>query len=549
MKILLVVPKYNDNYKADYNYLFPLGLGYVSSIIKKKYSLDIINLNHYDGSPIEQLAIQLKKKSYDIILTGGLSYLFLQFKEIGDYIKSYTNSLFILGGPIVTADTEFIMQTISPDIGVLGECENILLTLINHIENNKSFYEINSITFINKKGELIKTSKEERIQELEKLPYPDFNGLEYEKYLDNFSTNGTLFSSAIKNPRIYSILGSRGCIFNCTFCYHPLGKQYTKRDIDSIIAELQENIFKYKINFIYLYDEVLGADKQRIKEFCIKLKKLLDTVPWDCIWYCNLHIFYLNDDILNLMYASGCRLLGLGIENVDENILRSMNKGLTFEKINNGLNLVKKYNMTLMGTIIFGDIEENRKTAKKNIDYILNVNDQIYPGILLPLPHSYIYKFALDRKIIKNKFDFYLDLSLFINDWVNMFYFKIPTKLTHLNYYFLFKKVILLRFRSFKKSKVFNIKKDSKEYSFTVRCPYCNKNIHYEKISMFRSFFFNELLICRNCFSKFRVLTRFSSVLLAIFFFVYDLYFIYKRTLHYFTKRKIKKKFNFMENL
>jgi len=51
MKILMVVPRYNLTNEANYDYIFPLGLSYISAVLKKeKYSIDYINLNHFNGT-------------------------------------------------------------------------------------------------------------------------------------------------------------------------------------------------------------------------------------------------------------------------------------------------------------------------------------------------------------------------------------------------------------------------------------------------------------------------------------------------------------------
>ena len=63
MNILLIIPKYDYNHlskERNYHYVFPIGLGYISSVLKKeKYNVDCLNLNHLDGL-VEDL---IEKKS------------------------------------------------------------------------------------------------------------------------------------------------------------------------------------------------------------------------------------------------------------------------------------------------------------------------------------------------------------------------------------------------------------------------------------------------------------------------------------------------------
>ena len=73
MEILLIIPKYNLTSKKDYNYTFPLGLGYIASVIKKAgYNLDCLNLNHLDGTVEYLVKTTLSKKDYNIVCSGFL---------------------------------------------------------------------------------------------------------------------------------------------------------------------------------------------------------------------------------------------------------------------------------------------------------------------------------------------------------------------------------------------------------------------------------------------------------------------------------------------
>ncbi len=66
MKILLIVPKYtykNFKTKPNYHYIFPIGLAYISAILKKeKFDYDCLNLNHEEGT-IEEI---IKRKTIKI---------------------------------------------------------------------------------------------------------------------------------------------------------------------------------------------------------------------------------------------------------------------------------------------------------------------------------------------------------------------------------------------------------------------------------------------------------------------------------------------------
>ena len=56
LKILLIVPRYSGLESTNYDYAFPIGLGYLSSVMKQAgYDVDVLNLNHQNGTITEIL--------------------------------------------------------------------------------------------------------------------------------------------------------------------------------------------------------------------------------------------------------------------------------------------------------------------------------------------------------------------------------------------------------------------------------------------------------------------------------------------------------------
>ena len=115
------MPRYNLTTKKDYHYFFPLGLPYISAVIKKEgYSVDCLNLNHLEGTVEEIIQKQLDSKKYDILGIGGnaLNYAVID-TVIQTSRKHPSNPKIILGGPIITTEPELIFEALNPDIGII----------------------------------------------------------------------------------------------------------------------------------------------------------------------------------------------------------------------------------------------------------------------------------------------------------------------------------------------------------------------------------------------------------------------------------------------
>ncbi|MEK6913479.1 MAG: hypothetical protein AABW47_02295, partial [Nanoarchaeota archaeon] len=119
MNILIIVPKYNFSIEEDYKYNFPLGLAYISSVIKqtKKHSVTCLNLNHYKGTIEELINRELGSKRYDVACTGGNTLAYPVLKKIVSTVHSHeTHPLIILGGPIITSEPKSMFDLANPDI-------------------------------------------------------------------------------------------------------------------------------------------------------------------------------------------------------------------------------------------------------------------------------------------------------------------------------------------------------------------------------------------------------------------------------------------------
>ena len=175
MKNLLILPRHKLNDRRDYNYVFPLGICYISSVIKKEeFHLDCINLNHTSGS-LDEVLKEILKENYDNILSGNIFNGYLAIKEMIPIIRKYSpNSKIIIGGSIITCDP-LAMEDLKPDVGVVGEGEITIVSLLKQLEKKESIKDVKGIYYFD--DGLKYTGNEEYLQELSDLPYPDLESV------------------------------------------------------------------------------------------------------------------------------------------------------------------------------------------------------------------------------------------------------------------------------------------------------------------------------------------------------------------------------------
>ncbi|MBU0466571.1 MAG: B12-binding domain-containing radical SAM protein, partial [Nanoarchaeota archaeon] len=411
-KVLIVMPKLILTTKVNYNYMIPLGLTYISSAIKKAgYNSDCLNLNHREGTISEILGKELDKEKYDVVCTqlvGGPNYVVTE--EIRKCVKEHSSHpKFIVGGALITSEPELIFNSLGLDFGVLGEGEITIVELLDCIKKKGDFSKVKGIIYKDEKGKTKVTEKREPIKDIESIPYPDFEGFEFKEYLKHLYCNQQHYNQSYDYPVPYPIMSSRSCPFQCTFCYHSIGYKYRERSIEDVINEIKMAIKKYKINIVALYDDMFSFKKERIYEFCEKIKEINKELPQKIKWYCQLSVVGIDKDLLKTMKDSGCSVISYGFESMDPKVLKSMRKPIKPEQIDFAIRSTLNEKIGIQGNFIFGDVAETKETAKKTLDYWRkNCHGQVGLGFIQPYPGSAVYLHCLKKGLIKDKLKFIL---------------------------------------------------------------------------------------------------------------------------------------------
>ena len=534
MNVLLVIPRYNLGNKASYNYTFPIGLGYISSVLKKGgHSVTCLNLNHYDGTVSDLVAQELDRKKYDVVCSGHLALGYVVIEKIIEAVHNHKSKpYFILGGSIVTSEPEIIIKSLKPDFGIIGEGENTIIELLASLENKGNYENVNGIGYLNKDGSLKLTQPRKPIDDLDSIPYPDFDALEYSTWLDNIHSND-IYNALVDHPRIYPVLASRGCPYQCTFCYHSLGLKYRTREIDSVVEELRSNIKKYRINMVNLFDDLFSINRERMLDFCKKMKALIGELSWDCKWGCQLAVNSVDKEMLDVLKKSGCCWISYGFESMSQKVLASMGKPIKPEQIITAYNLTREANMNIQANFIFGDVAETKETAKETIDaWLKYFKGQVSLGLIQPYPGSELYGHCIRRGIIKDKLNFIrnemgVEKSYNMTNRMSDEEFN-ELRNTLLGLYVQHSKYVLPRIR----------KIDASIYEFTLRCPYCKTKEIYTNLYIPNRWYIAEQLVCRNCYKRFYAVNITKKI--ANMFYVQ-----LKPLMHFYEKQKdrvLKKK-------
>ncbi len=402
MNILLVLPKnFLNIYEPTH---FPVGMGYISACLKADgHSVYILNMN-FENRPLhELLAAMIDQNNIEIVETGGLVTHYQLVKEVVDTVKQLDSTIYtLIGGGLVTGAPKIVMQGIqNADFGIYGEGELTNCELVKALNQKLPLHAIDGLIFREMKdgkSTLIQNKSRKEIENLDDLPWPDYEGFALDKMLEYA-------------PKRYVTMSTgRSCAFNCTFCFHSSGQKYRQRSLDSFFTELDFLVDAYSIDNIYITDELFAYDEKRLNEFCDRIKN------YNILWAIQLRVNIVNKKMLKLLKDTGCIIISFGLESADNKILKSMNKKITIADIEQALCHSYDIGISAHGGFIFGDIEEDIDSVETTINWWKSHKQynigldliQIYPG-------TYLYKYACAKGIIADELKFIEDGCPYVN--------------------------------------------------------------------------------------------------------------------------------------
>jgi radical SAM superfamily enzyme YgiQ (UPF0313 family) len=284
----------------------------------------------------------------------------------------------IMGGPHVTFLSEEALE--HADFVIRGEGENALMKFIDAWEGDRDYSRVPNLSY-KKNGKSFHNPKGPVIEDLDKIPFPDFGGT---------------YTNNVRNKRqTIPVQTSRGCPFNCEFCSVTgmFGKKFRFRSTQNVINELRD--YNKKSNHIFFYDDNFAANRKRMKSLLDSMIK--EDFKFD--WSTQVRVDVAkHEDLLKLMYKAGCRTLYIGLESVNPRSLMSMKKNQTVEQIRDAVRVIQRHRIRIHGMFVYGFDDDDWRTVKKTIKFAKKTGISSSQFLILtPLPGSQLYKRILSQ--------------------------------------------------------------------------------------------------------------------------------------------------------
>ena len=288
-------------------------------------------------------------------------------------------------GPPVTIDPEKALQNTALDFVVRREFDD---QIARHA-NGTPLEELPGVSFRKNNG-IIHNPEGGVIEDLDRLPWVT---KVYKRDLDI-----TRYNVPFLHHPFISLYTSRGCPAMCTFCLWTQthsGHRWRIRSSDDVSAEVRYALGAFpEVKEIFFDDDTFNYRKARTLELCAKLK------PLNFTWSCTSRVTT-DYETLKAMRQAGCRLLIVGYESGDAQILKNIRKGATIEMAERFTDNCKKLGLTIHGDFIIGLPGETRETIRKTIDFAKRLDvETIQVSIAHALPGTELHRYGADNGLI-----------------------------------------------------------------------------------------------------------------------------------------------------
>jgi anaerobic magnesium-protoporphyrin IX monomethyl ester cyclase len=328
-----------------------------------------------------------------------------------------TNPLFvgfsvITGSPVVhSATMSRMLKKISPDVPIvwggihpslipelclcenfvdyvaIGEGEEVAVALANTLSTGEELSTIPNIGYKDNDGEITINRSGSFIKDLDQYKQ-DWSLLDPKHYI----------RTSLDGKRYFAFISSRGCPYNCGFCYNQIfnKRRWRGHSAEFVINEIKKLKKITGIEYVTFNDDNFLVNKKR----AIKILKGLREIGVTATWI-EVRLDQFDEEILAKLVDYGVKTLFVGWESGSNNTLKKIDKGFDTELILKSFKMAAKYSLEIDASAIVGFPFENEEDIKQTIKMVEKIDDvnpgknKFNIGVYMPYPGTKIVDEAI----------------------------------------------------------------------------------------------------------------------------------------------------------
>ncbi len=424
MRVLLVRPPYKRLKGYQELPSFPLGVGYLASVLHREEHT--VGIYHGDNStglgvgiiPDELTIFRERYRSHVRYLRSLDEDEHPVWQEVRRIIEEFSPDLVgisVLTGEVgsalkvsriakeVNPSTAVVWGGVHPtflaqdvlgyggvDFVVRGEGERTIVELCSSLEGKgPDLSSVRGLSFVEGE-EVVHNPERGLIEDLDTLPLP--------------GAHLVLRPEAYRRMPLVGIMASRGCPWKCAYCSSP---RFWKRAVrfrspDKVIEEIRYLTAAFNTRIVNLLDDNFTINPQYVTKLCERMIEAKLKVSWLTMTRADI----LDEELLKLMKRAGCSGLSIGIETGSERMLELIEKKINLSQIKEAYALMYRNGITAGANFIIGFPEETLDDMHQTLSLMQSLRTpSIIFNIFEPLPGSPLMERCVELGLVPEKPD------------------------------------------------------------------------------------------------------------------------------------------------
>ncbi len=411
----MVFPKFQSRQTA----LFPLGLGYIASVLERKgLETELVDCasEGYDtvedigkervvyGLTSDEIRKRIEKYKPDVI---GISCLFSTLEKrmlmIAKIAKEVNPDIVVVvGGPHVSAFYKRLILSASVDYCVNGEGEEVVDGLFDALNGKRSMDSVDALCY-RRDGKVVYQPRKAWIEDLDVVPFPARHIVDMDLYFRIAEPQGIRLDGETPK-RAAQLTTSRGCPFQCTYCAKNVtwGKAYRTRTAENVLDEMAHLMETYGVEHFAFQDDNFTADMGRAEVIFDGIVERGFNITWEAPN--GLGVNFLSPHLLEKMKASGCTSFTIAVESANSALLRKVRKPNYIKLAPPIVEKAKELGIEVRGFFMIGFPGETLEEVQGTIDYARDLHLAVTNfAIVTPLPGTVFYNEVVEAGLIDER--------------------------------------------------------------------------------------------------------------------------------------------------
>ncbi|MDP1853293.1 MAG: radical SAM protein [Candidatus Omnitrophota bacterium] len=338
---------------------FPVSLGYIAASLKahdiEAVVAEVNQITKRTGQEVANFVITYKPLIVGFSVYQANIKLALQLARLVKMINPAI--VVVFGGPQAGfMPKEALRQMREVDIIIRREAEFVLPALVRCIIANSDPARIKGIVFM-RRDTVIETLPAPLVSDLDSLPSPyAFNVFDLRQH-----------EAAV-------ILTSRGCCFNCAFCYTP--RAYERRirmhSPRRVLADMSICV-ESRIRRFFFADPSFTFDKKRVASIMRGIIKR----RWKVEIWCETRADLIDRPLLAIMAKAGVRYIAYGLESADPCVNKTLRKPIDLDSFEKIVKLTREVGIEPEVFTLYGLPGQNTESCFKTLDFLKRLGIKI----------------------------------------------------------------------------------------------------------------------------------------------------------------------------